>query len=124
MRPSLERLKIWASQFFAEVPEASTLTLSLPWGRVPLSRAFSTGRSLKYLQYCLDQWNEGRTVYLMRLFELEPPPHPSQRPRKRSSSSVMLSTRRGLNLAAHGPMNRAISNRRRGIKQTGEAMWP
>lgn len=46
------------------------LTLNLPWGPVPLSLAYSTGRSLSYIRYCLDRWSEGESRYLLRLVGL------------------------------------------------------
>lgn len=36
-------------------PISEQETLSMPWGKENLNKAFSTGRSLKYLQYCLDR---------------------------------------------------------------------
>ena len=75
-RPGIrERLESAVSRLFSVQPELETgATLNLPWGRVPLKAAFSTGRALIYLQYCLDQWEAGKPVYLLRLFGLKPYP--------------------------------------------------
>ena len=59
------------------------MTLNLPWGKVPLSQAFSTGRSLSYIRYCLDRWNEGESRYLLRLVGLS-----GYRPSKKRSRSL------------------------------------
>lgn len=35
-----------------------------------MSQAFSTGRNLSFIRYCLDRWSEGESRYLLRLVGL------------------------------------------------------
>lgn len=50
-----------------------SMQFSMPWGEESSSKAFSTARSLWYLQWVLDRWAAGEPKYLSRVLGLSPP---------------------------------------------------
>lgn len=86
--------------------------------------AFSTARNRTYLRYCLDRWEEGEAIYLLRLLNLRPYrrrhyPHPSDR----LSSSTIESTPPDSSRAASGTMNNRTSKTYTKTRREGESQW-